>query len=78
MFVAEPFLYDVVEEFGQHPVSTDGERTWYLQAYQFQKLKHHLHSSFEKSIIERTMQYVKIESKKAWMTTFHVERKSVN
>jgi putative transposase len=79
MFVDERFLYDVVEEFGQHPVSSDGERTWYPpQACQFQNLKHHLHSSFEKSIIERTMQYVKIEPKKVLMTTFHVEIKSVN
>ena len=26
---------------------------------EFKKLQHHLHSSFEKSIIERTMQYIK-------------------
>jgi len=39
-------------------VSTDGG-TWYPQACQFLKLNHHLHSPFEKSIIERTMQYVK-------------------
>ena len=58
MFVAEHFLSDVVNEYGQHPVSTDGG-TWYLKACQFLKLKHHLHSSYEKSIIERTMQYIK-------------------
>jgi hypothetical protein len=29
------------------------------QACQFLKLKHHLYSPFEKSIIERTMQYIK-------------------
>ena len=29
------------------------------QACKFLKLNHHLHSSFEKSIIERTMQYIK-------------------
>ena len=33
--------------------------TWYPQACRFLKLNHHLHSSFEKSIIERTMQYIK-------------------
>lgn len=58
MFVAERFLSDIVNEFGQHPVSTDGG-TWYPQACKFLKLKHHLHSSYEKSIIERTMQYIK-------------------
>jgi hypothetical protein len=33
--------------------------SWYPQACQFLKLMHHIHSSFEKSIIERTMQYIK-------------------
>jgi putative transposase len=42
-------------------VYTDGGRgTWYPQACKFLRLEHHLHSSFEKSIIiERTIQYVK-------------------
>jgi putative transposase len=58
MFVAERFLSSVVKEYGEHPVSTDGG-TWYPQACRFLKLQHHLHSSYEKSIIERTMQYIK-------------------
>ena len=59
MFVAiERFISDVVDEHGEHPVSTDGG-TWYPQACQFLKLTHHIHSSYEKSIIERTMQYIK-------------------
>jgi putative transposase len=58
MFVAEPFLSDVVDEPGQHPVSTDGG-TWYPQACKFLNLNYHIHSPFEKSIIERTMQYIK-------------------
>ena len=57
MFVAERFLSDIVEEYCSHPVSTDGG-TWYPQACQFLKLNHHLHSTYEKSIIERTMQYI--------------------
>ena len=46
MFVAiERFISDVVEEYGEHPVSTDGG-TWYPpQACKFLKLNHHLHSS---------------------------------
>jgi putative transposase len=32
---------------------------WYPQACQFLKIEHHLHSPFEKSIIERTIQYIK-------------------
>jgi putative transposase len=59
MFVAERFLSTLVQSHGKHPVSTDGG-TWYPpQVCQFLKLQHHLHSSFEKSIIERTMQYIK-------------------
>lgn len=33
--------------------------TWYPQACKFLKIDHHIHSSYEKSIIvERTMQYI--------------------
>jgi putative transposase len=58
MFFVERFLLTVVKDYGKLPVSTDGG-TWYPQACKFLKLKHHIHSSFEKSIIERTMQYIK-------------------
>ncbi len=58
-FVAERFLSHVIDKYGKHQVSFDGG-TWYpLQACKFLNLYHHLHSSFEKSIIERTMQYIK-------------------
>ena len=58
MFVAERFLSNISRGYGKHPVSTDGG-TWYPQACRFLKLKHHLHSPLEKSLIERTMQYIK-------------------
>jgi putative transposase len=58
MFVVERFLSHIIKEYGEHPVSTDGG-TWYPQACKFLKLNHHIHSPFEKSIIERTMQYIK-------------------
>ncbi len=58
MFVAERFLSDIVRNYGKHPVSTDGG-SWYPQACEFLKLDHHIHSSLEKSLIERTMQYIK-------------------
>jgi putative transposase len=54
MFVADRFISKVVDKHGRHPVSTDGG-TWYPQACHFLKLKHHIHSLFEKSIVERTM-----------------------
>jgi putative transposase len=58
MFVAERFILNLVKRYGEHPVSTDGG-TWYPQACRFLKLSHHIHSSYEKSIIERTVQYIK-------------------
>ncbi len=54
----EHFLSDIVDEYGPYHISTDGG-TWYPQACRFLKLKHHIHSSYEKSIIEITMQYIK-------------------
>ena len=58
MFVAERFIGDLVKRHGQHPISTDGG-TWYPQACKFLKLDHHIHSPFEKSLIERRIQYIK-------------------
>jgi len=58
MFIAERFIADLVKNHGKHPISTDGE-TWYSQACRFLKLRHHAYSAYEKSIIERTMQYIK-------------------
>jgi putative transposase len=58
MFVAERYLSSLVKLYGKHPVSTDGG-TWYPMACQFLELDHHIHSSKKKSLIERTMQYIK-------------------
>jgi putative transposase len=58
MLVAERFIASLVNTYGKHLVSTDGG-TWYPQACRFLKLDHHVHSSLEKSLIERTMQYIK-------------------
>ncbi len=59
--VAERFLDNLIKIHGNHPiVSTDDEGgTWYPQACKFLKLDHHIHSTLEKSIIERTIQYIK-------------------
>ncbi len=57
MFVADRFLCKI-EEYGEHSVSTDGG-TLYLQACKFLKLHYHIHSFYEKSLIERTIQYIK-------------------
>jgi len=58
MLIAERFISSLVQIHGKHPVSTDGG-TWYPQACRFLNVDHHIHSSLEKSLIERTMQYIK-------------------
>ncbi len=59
MFVSEGFLSNLVEKYGKHPVSTDSERTWYPQACKFLNINLHIHSPNDKSIIERTVQFIK-------------------
>ncbi|MER5175752.1 MAG: hypothetical protein ABJB76_11725 [Candidatus Nitrosocosmicus sp.] len=82
MFVApERFLSDVIKKYGEHPVSTDGGGTWYLQDCRFLKLVHHIHFFVyknEKSIIERTMQYIKDRTMNVLMITFHAIEKRTN
>ncbi len=58
MLIAERFLSGLAKIHWKHPISTDGG-TWYPMACRFLQLKHHIHSSFEKSLVERTMQYIK-------------------
>ena len=78
MFVAERFLSKVVNKYGLRSVSSDDGGTWYPpQACKFLKLFHHIHSHYEKNMIERTSSILKIEPS-ALMTTFLVKRTSVN
>jgi putative transposase len=49
---------ELVRRYRKHPVSTDCG-TWYPYACKFAKIKHHLHSFHDRSIIERTVQYFK-------------------
>jgi putative transposase len=58
MLVAEQFIQSLIRKYGKHNISTDGG-TWYPQACKFLNIEHHLHSTYEKSIIERTIQYIK-------------------
>jgi putative transposase len=62
MLIVERFIKNLVKRYGKHPVSTDSG-TWYPQACKFLKLEHHLHSLYEKSIIERIIQYLKDRTK---------------
>jgi len=58
MLVAEKFIRSLVSTYGKHTVYMDGG-TWYDQACNVMRLKHYLHSSIEKSLMERVNQYLK-------------------
>ena len=58
MLVAESFLKSLIEIYGRHIVYSDGG-TWYPEACSSLGLEHRLHSSYEKSIIERVVQFLK-------------------
>jgi putative transposase len=58
MIVAEAFLSSLIRIYGKHTVYSDGG-TWYPEACVSLGLKHRLHSSYEKSIVERTIEYLK-------------------
>jgi putative transposase len=58
MIVAEKFIRSLVSKYGKHIVFTDGG-TWYDEAYNIIGLKHYLHSSIEKSLMERVNQYLR-------------------
>ena len=62
MLVAEKFIESLVEKYGKHTVYTDGG-TWYDEACEVIGLKHYLHSSIEKDLMERVNQYFKDRSK---------------
>ena len=70
MLVAEKFIRTLVSNYGKHTVYTDGG-TWYYEACEVIGLKHYLHSSIEKSLMERFISILRIE-KKVLMTTIHV------
>jgi putative transposase len=59
LFVAERFTSSFLNRYGKHPISTSDGGTLYAQACRFLKINHRIHSTLEKSLIERTMQYVK-------------------
>jgi len=58
MFVAQKFIRSLVSKYGKHTVYTDGV-PWYDEACNIIGLKHYLHSSIKKSLIERVNQYLK-------------------
>jgi putative transposase len=58
MLVVESFLRSLIQLYGKHIVYSDGG-SWYPEACISLRLKHILHSPFEKSVIERAMEYIK-------------------
>ena len=62
MLIAEKFIRSLVAKYGKHTVYTDGG-IWYPEACNVLRLKYYLHSSFEKSLMERVNQYFKDRTK---------------
>ena len=58
MLVAESFLRSLIKLYGKHIVYSDGG-SWYPETCNSLRLKHILHSPFEKSVIERAIQHIK-------------------
>jgi putative transposase len=58
MIIAESFLRSLIKIYGIHTVYSDGG-TWYPEACVSLGLEHRLHSPYEKSIVERTVEYLK-------------------
>ena len=58
MLVAEAFLRILVERYGKHTVYSDGG-SWYPEACSSLGLEHKLHSPYEKSLMERAIEYLK-------------------
>jgi putative transposase len=59
MLIAERFILSLINKCGEHPVPTGGGGTWYPQACRFLILHHQVHSSHGKSLMERSIQYIK-------------------
>jgi len=76
MFVAERFLSQVVNKFVLYSVSSDGG-TWYPQVCRFLKINHYIRSSFDKSLIERTIQHIK-DRDESFDDYFPYKRTNVN
>jgi len=75
MFVAERFLSDIVQKYDSHPISVDGDTCYTPLVCRFLKLHHHIHSSYEKSIFERTIQYI-IDITEAFDDYFHIRKRN--
>jgi putative transposase len=59
MLVAEHFIGSLIAKYGKHHVYTDDGGTWYPEACNVIGLKHHLHTQFQKNLMERVNQYFK-------------------
>jgi putative transposase len=58
MIIAQLFLKSLMEKYGEHRVYSDGG-PWYPDACRILGLEHRLHSSYEKSLMERANEYIK-------------------
>src|SRR5215210_3223130 len=76
VLVVEKFIRSLVDKYGKHTVYTDGG-TWYPEACNVLGLKHYLHSSIEKSLMERASQSVFKTELNCLMITIRVLKMNV-
>jgi predicted nuclease of restriction endonuclease-like (RecB) superfamily len=58
MLLARQFLQSLLVKYGKQSVYSEGY-TWYPETCKVLDVKHYIHTSLEKSLIERVMQYFK-------------------
>jgi putative transposase len=79
--VAERFLFNVIKEYGEHPVSTDGD-TWYPSqaCSRFLKINHHLHILLWRkvSLLKGLSRILNTELMDVLTIIFLVEKRSIN
>ena len=78
MFIAERFMSDIVDGYGDHPVAIDSG-TWYPhQACQFLNYYITFIPHMRKVSFKGRCNMLKIERKNVLMITFHVEKRNAN
>jgi hypothetical protein len=70
----------LIDKYGKGPVSTEmvAHMVSTTSIPVFEAGSPYTYSFYEKSIIERTIQYIRIEPKKALMTIIHAKERCVN
>ncbi len=78
ILVAENFPKDLIKKYGKHSISNNEGTRYPSPACKFLNIDHHLHLSYVKSIIEKSLFNISMIEQNAFMSIFLIEKKSVN